>query len=82
MTYLSGSMGLSLAALTLQLLNPRQLGAGPRMFDELGHPLAQVEVLNGGDDRLTLGSGLGETHGICQVIIGNINSRFHASILT
>ena len=51
-----------------------------RILDELRHPTPAIELLQHPDDRLALGPGLREAHGIPELVFGNINRRLHASI--
>lgn len=50
------------------------------VFDELGHSLTAVELLEDPHDGLTLGLRFGEAHRILQFAFGNINRRLHPSI--
>jgi hypothetical protein len=49
--------------------------------NEGGHATAAIEIGQCLDHRSALGFGSGETHGILQLPVGNINCGFHASFL-
>jgi hypothetical protein len=49
--------------------------------NEGGHATAAIEIGECFDNRSALRFGPGETHGILQLPVGNINRGFHASFL-
>jgi transcriptional regulator with XRE-family HTH domain len=51
------------------------------MFGEFRHALAAVEFLDRSDDGFALRLGLGKSHGIRKVAVGNIHGGLHDSIL-
>jgi len=69
------------ATLLQELLDAHQFLAGSRVFAELGHALTTVEFLDSSDDGFALRLCLGESDGICKVVIRNIDSGLHDSML-
>ena len=65
----------------LKLIHRHHVGARAGVLNELGHAPAPIEVSERRHHGLPFGLRAGEAHGIRQLVIRNIDCRFHEAIL-